>query len=88
MEAANIGLSVNYFYGGAYLHADDIRTIANSKESLEVQVNEVVKFSKNNFLQLNTAKCEIVSFSMNNPVVSPSPSCKRDSQVPGLPVES
>ena len=71
MEAANIGLSVNNFYGGAYLHADDIRTIANSKESLEVQVNEVVKFSNSNFLQLNAAKCEIVSFSMSNPVVSP-----------------
>ena len=43
MEAANIGLSVNNFYGGAYLHADDIRTIANSKESLEVEVNEVLQ---------------------------------------------
>ena len=43
METANIGLSVNNFYGGAYLHADDIRTIANSKESLEVQGCKVLQ---------------------------------------------
>ncbi len=34
MEASGLGLSVNNLYGGAYLHADDIRTLATSASSL------------------------------------------------------
>ena len=62
MEASHLGLSVNNLYGGTYLHTDDIRTLATSASTLQAQISDVLKFTSNNFLQINPAKCEIVSF--------------------------
>ena len=70
MEAAWLGLSVNGLYGGAYLHADDIRSVATSKQVLEAQVDSVVSFTDDRFLRLQPTKCEIVSFSSKNCVTS------------------
>ena len=57
-EAAGLGLSVNNIdiYGGAYLHADDIRTFANSVSTLEAQIPEVLKFASTSFMNLNPLK--------------------------------
>ena len=63
LEASGVGLCVNSYYAGCFLHADDIRTIATSVQSLEFQTQEVSKFTTENFLQLNPSKCEIISFS-------------------------
>ena len=71
LEASGLGLSVNNLYGGAYLHADDIRTLATSVSSLQAQISEVLNFASNNFLQLNPNKCEIVSFAQHNHVDDP-----------------
>ena len=60
LEASGAGLSVNGLYAGAYLHADDIRTMANGKDSLTRQVEEVASFTRDNFLTLNPSKCEIL----------------------------
>ena len=59
------------FYSGAYLHADDIRTLATSVSSLQAQISQVLDFTSNSFLQLNPTKCEIVSFAQRNNIDNP-----------------
>ena len=58
-------------YGGAYLHADEVRTLSASISSLQAQINLILNFAKRNFLDLNPSKCEIVSFSQNNRIEHP-----------------
>ena len=53
--------SVNNTYAGGYLHADDIRTLANSLASMEAQIKMVSRFTSENFLKLNEAKCEVIN---------------------------
>ena len=62
LESSGLGLSMNNLYSGAYLHADDIRTLASSVSSVQAQISEVLNFTSNSFLQLNPTKCEVVSF--------------------------
>ena len=71
LEASGLGLSVNNLFCGAYLHADDIRTLTTSVSSLQAQISEVVNFTSDNFMQLNPTKCEIVSFAQCNRVENP-----------------
>ena len=71
LESSDLGLCVNRLYGGAYLHADDIRTLSTSPTTLQEQITEVHAFCKNSFLQLNPSKCEIVSFAQKNNVPHP-----------------
>ena len=63
LQASGLGLSINNFYAGGFLHVDDIRTLASSKESLEAQVAMWKEFAERNFLKLNVDKCEVVMFS-------------------------
>ena len=58
-----MGISVNNFYAGRFLHVDDIRTLATSEAFLKCQVEFVEKFTYQNLLKLNVSKCEIVLFS-------------------------
>ena len=53
LQSYGCGLSINNFFCGAYLHADDIRTLATSPDSLNMQVNLVNNFANENFLKLN-----------------------------------
>ena len=46
LETHNIGPSINCLYVGGFLHADDIRTIAASSETLEMQASFVNTFTK------------------------------------------
>jgi len=62
-QNSGVGLSINNFYAGGFLHADDIRTVASSPESLEDQVTMVNTFASENLLRLNINKCEIVPLS-------------------------
>ena len=41
LQFSSVGLSVNSFYTGGFLHADDIRTLATSEASLNCQVELV-----------------------------------------------
>ena len=59
LQQARIGLSVNDFFAGGFLHADDIRTLSTSVASLEEQVSIVRDSARKNFLKLNIQKCEI-----------------------------
>ena len=63
LEASGVGLTVKKFYAGSFLHADDVRTLATSEESLQCQVALVKAFAEQNLLKLNVSKCEIVLFS-------------------------
>ena len=79
LQASGVGLSVNRYYAGGYLHADDIRTLATSEESLQRQVALVKAFADENFLRLNLSKCEIVMFSRDRSAALPT--CQVDGSV-------
>ena len=59
LEVSGLDLSVNNFYAGGFLHADNIRTLATGIDSLNALVK---KFAENNFLKLNVQKCVVVVF--------------------------
>lgn len=67
------------------MHADNIRTLATSPESVGDQVALVNKFAMENFLQLNIHKCEIVPFTHSN-VSGQIPHCEVDGSV--VPVKN
>ena len=46
LEASGLGLSVNNFYAGGFLHADDIRTLATSVDCLNAQVGTLQRIIK------------------------------------------
>ena len=54
------------------MHADDIRTLATSEETLTRQITLVKTFAEENLLKLNTNKCEIVVFSRDRSFTPPS----------------
>ena len=62
-EKSSLGTSVNNFYTGGFLHADDIRTHA-------AQVALVQKFANDSFLKLNMGKCEATVFSTDQSAIS------------------
>ena len=82
LQEFHVGLFVNSFYAGGFLHADDIRTLASSESSLHSQVALVKTFTEHNFLKLNTSKCEIVLFGRGK--AKTTPECDVDGSV--LPV--
>ena len=66
LQSSGIGLSINNFCAGGFLHPDDICTVVTSPESVEDQVTMVNTFVGENFLQLSINKREIVPFSHSN----------------------
>ena len=56
LHSSDLGLSIN-IYAGGFLHADGIRTLATSSESLEAKLPMVEKFTREIFLKLNLQKC-------------------------------
>lgn len=63
LQVSGVGLSINNFYAGGFLHADDIRTLATSEASLRHQIELVKVFADQNLLKLNISNCELVLFS-------------------------
>ena len=59
-QSHSLGISVNNTYAGGYIHADDIRTLANSQSTMESQIKMVSRFVSENFLTLNVSKCEVI----------------------------
>ena len=53
LEVSSLGLLVNNFYAGEFLHVDDIKTLATSAEPVSAQVALVKSFTEDNFLKLN-----------------------------------
>ena len=83
LEESSLGLSVNEFYAGGFLHAYDIRTLATSNDSIVQQAELVEKFAATNFLKLNVDKCEVIVFGATGGV---GPNCEVGGCV--LPVSS
>ena len=65
------------------MHADDIRTLATSNDSIVQQAELVEKFAATNFLKLNVDKCEVIVFGATGGV---GPNCEVGGCV--LPVSS
>ena len=58
LQSHSLGISVNNTYAGGFLPADNIRTLANSLSAMEEQIQMVSRFTSENFLKLNEAKCK------------------------------
>ena len=59
MRAERHGLSISQTYIGAAIHADDLRTIAESREAVSKQACVVSTFAKAVNLKLNSSKVEV-----------------------------
>ena len=46
MQQLRLGATVNGLYTGAFAHADDIRTVTSSKQSMEQQINPTLSFTQ------------------------------------------
>ena len=58
LEASGVGLSLNGYYAGGFLHADhDTRTLATSEESLMKLFELVKQFAERNLPKLSVNKC-------------------------------
>ena len=66
LQNKGLGPSVGNIYGGAFIHANDIRTISSSKATFQEQVDTVSNFALVNGLTLNLTKCEAVLISPTN----------------------
>ena len=63
MQQRRLGATVHGLYAGAFAHADDIRTVTSSKESMEQQINLTLSFTQESGLTLNPQKCEVIVMS-------------------------
>ena len=59
LQASDVGLTVNRLYAGGFLHADDIKTLATSEESLKRQIDLVKCFADQNLLNLNATNMRL-----------------------------
>ena len=59
LESSKLGLSTNDYYAGGFVHADDIRTLSSSVESVRAQVEIVKKFANKRHLKLNVDKINV-----------------------------
>ena len=64
LESSGLGPDI---YAGAYAHADDIRTVTSSLDTLQQQINAVQTFATDNALVFNPSKCEILTVSSSKP---------------------
>ena len=60
LQSKALGPSIGDTYVGAFIHADDIRTISSSRATLQEQIDTVQTFAVQNGLTLNPTKCEVV----------------------------
>jgi hypothetical protein len=70
LQSKALGPSIGDTYAGAFIHADDIRTISSSRATLQEQIDTVQTFTVQNGLTLNPTKCEVVLVSPSKPVES------------------
>ena len=67
LERRSVGPCIGGLYCGAFAHADDIRTISTSRDTLHEQISIVESFTVTNALVLNAQKCEVVVVSPTKP---------------------
>ncbi len=65
MRRLNVGASLHGVFSGSAIHADDVRSIAPSIDSIIAQSAELNSFTRDAGLKLNISKLEIVQISQN-----------------------
>ena len=65
MRESNCGTSTSGVYSGAAVHADDLRTIASSRDEVLSQADVIRTFTQDTHLNLNVSKLEVVKVSKN-----------------------
>ena len=63
LTEAKAGLTLDNIYVGSMAHADDVRSLTCDPSSSERQTMVIEKFLSENFLKLNTDKCDILAHS-------------------------
>ena len=71
LEENQLGPRVSGLYAGCFAHADDIRTLSTSRDTLDKQITAVEEFVSSNALSLNPSKCEVVVVSSMKVPASP-----------------
>ena len=56
LQASGVGLSLKGYYDGDFLHADDVRTLATSEDSLRKQIDMVKSLLTQNLLMCQNVK--------------------------------
>ena len=72
LQNKGLGPFVGNTFAGAFIHADDIRTISSSRATLQEQIDTVSNFALENGLTLNPTKCEALLVSPTKPAESTS----------------
>ena len=67
LQCQGLGPSIGETYAGAFIHADDIRTVSSSLATLQQQIDTVHTFAVQNGLTLNPNKCEVLMVSSTKP---------------------
>ena len=70
LECSGLGPFISDTYAGVFAHADNIRTVTSSLDTLQQQLNTVQNFAAENALVLNPTKCEILLVSSSKPASS------------------
>ena len=70
LECSGLGTFISDTYARAFAHADDIRTVTSSLDTLQQQVNTVQNFAAEIALVLNPTKCEVLLVSSSTPASS------------------
>ena len=60
LKGANAGVALEGVFLGSLGHADDIRSLTCDPQSSNTQATIINDFPAENFLQMNTQKCELV----------------------------
>ena len=68
MSANGAGVSIVGLYLGSAAHADDIRSLSQTRSDTESQAATLVNFTTNNGLQINANKTEVVALSTTNQI--------------------
>ena len=71
LEKNQLGPCMSGLYVGAFAHADDIRMMCTSRDTLDNQIGAVVEFATSNALYLNASKCEVVVVSSRKVLSEP-----------------
>ena len=66
MSVNGAGVSIAGLYLSSASHADDIRSLTQTRSATESQAATLVNFTTNNGLEINARKTEIVALSMTN----------------------
>ena len=66
LASKKAGISIEGLFVGGGLHADDVRTVSNTKRGVEEQADIVKSYVESHGLKINEAKTEVITFARDN----------------------